>query len=76
MESCCSCDKPLKKNDNKMTTDSGLVFHRACLENILNAKHKTDNQVCVKSVSLLVISHKNISNTFLCLIKRGNWSFS
>lgn len=70
MESCSSCGKSLWKNDDKVTTDSGVKFHRACLEQLLNPKHKTKEEVCDKSASLLAVSLKNISNTFLCIFQQ------
>jgi hypothetical protein len=53
MSSCSSCGKPFEKNQERVTTDSDLEFHRACLEKLLGSKSTTSNQVCEKMFILI-----------------------
>jgi hypothetical protein len=53
MSSCSSCNKPFEQNQEKVTTDNGVKFHRDCLEKLLHSKSTTSNQVCEKMLILI-----------------------
>jgi hypothetical protein len=46
MPSCSECCKSLESNQEQVTTESGITFHRSCLEQVLHGKPKSTNQVC------------------------------
>jgi hypothetical protein len=51
MSACSICRKPLDDNEDEVNTDSGITFHRTCLQELLTAKPKTDHQVCMEKLT-------------------------
>ncbi|CAF3863353.1 unnamed protein product [Adineta steineri] len=44
MSSCSSCNKPLTGKGEEVTTASGVMFHRTCLEQLLQSKPTTTDE--------------------------------
>lgn len=44
MNSCSSCNKVIEQYEDTVVASNHLIFHRACLENLLNKKSTTDDQ--------------------------------
>jgi hypothetical protein len=45
MPSCSVCCKSFENNQEQVTTESGIKFHRTCLEQVLHGKPKSTYQV-------------------------------
>ena len=50
---CKICEKAFKLEEDLVTTSCNHTFHRACAENRLNKKNKSDCRVCEKPLALL-----------------------
>ncbi|CAF1243474.1 unnamed protein product [Rotaria sordida] len=60
---CPICEEPLGKNDEVVITECGHTFHRACAQERVNKKKKTDCRVCQKESALANALYQNQTTT-------------